>query len=112
MRIDISEEFERVKDNLIYVDWNTISYISRLSIIKDTKLQKECNALSLIFKKLRIEGNQAFPYSIAHFLDIRNGDPIYLDKKILALEEFSSGWTLQEDVSNEFILKLEKCLKR
>jgi hypothetical protein len=110
MNLDIKKEYERIKDCVIYVDWNTITYVSDLTRIEDVTLKSQCDLLISIFNDLKAKKNSAFPYSIAHLLDIRNGDVSLVDKKLIAIESFTNGWTLQEDIANEFILRLDKCL--
>jgi hypothetical protein len=106
----LTTEFDRIKDCIIYFDWNVISYLTGLTEIADPKLMSQCLLLERQLKESIDRDRCALPYSLAHFLDIRQGNRDTLGQKIEKLASFSRGWTLHEDLSNGFALRLDKCI--
>lgn len=105
-----SYEFEKIKNSLIYFDWNIISYIHGLTNINDTNLLKNCNLLKEILNNKINRDEFGFPYSTAHFSDIAQGNSELYNSKIDVLYQFTKGWTLHEDITNNYSLRLDKCL--
>ncbi|MBA7698838.1 hypothetical protein ES703_107520 [subsurface metagenome] len=68
MQTDIQKEFEQIKNNVIYIDWNVLTYLFDPSILKRV-LKAKVKCLSHLYINNINHEKTVFPYSNAHLLD-------------------------------------------
>jgi hypothetical protein len=94
----------------VYIDYNIFNY--RASFSTDETLDEYQSAICLYYTiKNLIGGNKkiCIPYSLAHVQDLFQGIR-FLDEKVNAIEEFTSGWFISEDEDDKERVRIDKCI--
>src|SRR4030042_1593696 len=107
MSDSVKGEFNMIKDCIIYLDWNIMSYLSDPSNLEND-LKKKCICFDATLAQLIDRNRTAIPYSNGHFLDIRQGSPELTEAKLKVLTQISRGWRISEDQSDRSLLRLDK----
>ncbi|TGM88719.1 hypothetical protein [Leptospira licerasiae] len=102
-----SEEFENIKDNIAYFDWNIIHYLYHPENLSPD-LARKIFCLSYLLRKVIIRDRWAFPFSQAHLQDIAQGSSDLIELKLKLLDHFSRGWLIHEDFNQNFALRMDK----
>lgn len=108
MENTVKEEFDRIKYNIFYMDWNVISYLRNPDDIKNDELRKRTLCLSNILFGILNKNYFVIPYSNAHLLDIFNGSKEYEKPSLEFIDKISSNWQISEEFSNKEILRIDK----
>lgn len=107
----IKKEFERIKNCVIYIDWNIYSYLSGIS-----PLTKKIHNKSMCFKHILFNEldtlRYCIPYSAYHYRDIMLGDPKYYKDKSSFLHSTTNSWKISEDRNDSNSVRIDKCLNK
>jgi hypothetical protein len=103
------KQFDMIKDNVIYIDWNLLSDIFDQNLsVKNPNLSTSVNALKEILINKLNPATFVVPYSHGHFLDIRNGAQELVAEKLTKLGTLSENWEISEDKDDQERVRLEK----
>lgn len=105
----VSAECERIKNSVIYIDWNIYSYLSGLSDNSSDIQSKSLCFLQTILRFIDL-AHTCFPYSDFHFRDIMLGDESYYTSKVDFLSEQTKGWRIHEDKINNKQVRIDKTI--
>lgn len=108
-RNEISEDYNKIKDCVIYLDWNIVSYIFGLSTLS-TELSNTVDCFKqILFSELDMS-RCCIPYSFCHYRDILMGDEQLYKEKNECLHKLSRDWRISEDKIKKENIRLDKCL--
>lgn len=113
MERNLNNNFELIKNNVIYMDWNVISYLCNPKSINNKKLKSEVICLTYILFEYLDINYLAIPYSNAHLLDVMNGAQEFEEQSLKMLDFISNGVEIAEYQKNKeslIIYKVENIL--
>jgi hypothetical protein len=100
------EDFNKMKNSIIYFDWNILSYLlGTTELVNDIKSKIFC--LSTVIDNFLDKEKCCFPYSDFHFRDILLGTT-YTEEKIDFLYSFTKGWYVTESPNNKELVQYFK----
>ncbi len=109
MEEKIKEEFDRIKHNIYYMDWNVISYLRNPDEIKNNdELKNKTLCLDNILFGLLDKRYFVIPYSNAHLLDIFNCSKEYEKPSLDFIDKISSNWQVSEHYDDKEVLRIDK----
>ncbi len=108
MNEEEKKEYEQVKNNVFYLDWNIYSYLLGINEIIDPEVKAKIMCFKHIYLNNINKEKTVFPYSYAHFLDIMQGEQSFVEDKIYILNEISKNWIIYEDQNNKEQVLLNK----
>ncbi|MDC7227001.1 MAG: hypothetical protein PQJ61_09580 [Spirochaetales bacterium] len=101
------DEYENIKDNIIYLDWNIISYLNK-GLDLHNEMDRKIYCLSYVMNNILNRRKCVFPYSNGHFLDIKMGSDELIDNCLQQLFDISGGWEIYENPRNQDELMIIK----
>lgn len=105
----MSEEFEKIKSNIIYFDSNVIQYMMNQESLNGDLRANILVLLHLMQNEFNRD-NWCLPFSQAHLEDISNSKEEYIKKDLEYLYDFSRGWVVSEAISNRNLMRIDKVI--
>lgn len=91
-----------------YFDWNVLSYLHGIQSLPVGEMQAKVLCLRKVINDLFLRDDWIFPFSRAHFADIKQGDEKLISGKLKFLEQFTHGWSIYQDPLNNNEIYINK----